>query len=81
MDRIQLNDANSVAANAYTLLNSRLGWEKKVKALAYNLYFGADNLLNCSYSLGNDINAFGNRYFNPAAPRTWNAGLSVNYAF
>ena len=36
---------------------------------------GADNLLNVTYSLGNDINAAGNRYYNAAAGRNYYLGL------
>jgi iron complex outermembrane receptor protein len=41
------------------------------------LFVGADNLLNEKYSLGNDINAFGGRYFNAAATRNFYAGIKM----
>jgi iron complex outermembrane receptor protein len=31
------------------------------------------------YSLGNDINAFGRRYYNPAPERNYFAGLRVSF--
>ncbi len=34
------------------------------------VFAGADNLLNQSYSLGNDLNAVGNRYYNLAPEET-----------
>jgi iron complex outermembrane receptor protein len=42
------------------------------------VYFGADNLLNQKYSLGNDLNAVGNRYYNPSPLRNYYAGLGVS---
>jgi iron complex outermembrane recepter protein len=68
-DRIPLNDANSVYADSYQLLHARLGFEKQLaKGLGMKLAAGVENLLDETYSLGNDINAFAGRYYN-AAPR------------
>jgi iron complex outermembrane receptor protein len=53
-----LNDANSVAADAYHVLGCRLGWKPVLKGnVVLNFYTGVDNLLSETYSLGNDINA------------------------
>jgi iron complex outermembrane receptor protein len=41
------------------------------------VYAGIGNLLNEKYSLGNDLNAIGNRYYNAAAPRNYYVGLKV----
>jgi len=79
---IYLNDANSAAANAYHLFGARLGWKKQTKKMKdhsyrFNFYAGADNLLNEQYSLGNDINAAGGRYYNAAPRRNYYAGISI----
>jgi iron complex outermembrane receptor protein len=76
-DRLPVNDANTVYANSYWLLNARVGYQKTFKPLAINLYFGGDNLLNKLYSLGNDLNPVGNRFFNPAPTRNWQVGGNV----
>jgi iron complex outermembrane recepter protein len=68
-DRIPLNDANTVFANAYQLVQTKLGKLFKLGKNQLEVFFGADNLLNQVYSLGNDINAAGNRFFNPAPSR------------
>jgi iron complex outermembrane recepter protein len=70
-----LNDANTVFANSYRLvqLNSQYSISNKIK-----LFIGVDNVLNELYSLGNDINAAGNRFFNPAATRNFNGGIKIN---
>ncbi len=77
---IPLNDGNSVYAAAYHLLQAKASWEIPVRQKhRLQLFAGADNLLNERYSLGNDINAFGGRYFNAAPPRNFYAGVAVNY--
>lgn len=75
-DEIFLNDANTVSADAYWLLNARLGWKGTVQNVAFNFFVDGDNLLNQTYSLGNDNNAFGSRYFNPAPPRNFRIGAT-----
>lgn len=72
---IPLNDANTIAAGSCELLQAKLGKSFTYRQTRINLFIGADNLLNQRYSLGNDINAFGNRYFNPAPARNWYAGI------
>jgi iron complex outermembrane receptor protein len=67
---IWLNDANTAKADAYELIGLKMGYGKK-----FQLYAGVDNLLNQTYSLGNDINGFGGRYFNVAAGRNYFAGV------
>jgi iron complex outermembrane receptor protein len=73
--KIWLDDANSAVADPYHLLGARIGW-KQGKRLKTNIYAGADNLLNETYSLGNDTNAAGGRYYNPAPGRNYYVGIS-----
>lgn len=76
--KIFLNDANTASAEAYHLLSWRLGWKKTLhKKYKLNLYAGADNLLDETYSLGNDINAAANRYYNAAQQRNYYIGISI----
>ena len=76
--KIFLDDANSVSAAAYHVLGCRAGWKLLLKSkLKLNFYTGVDNLLNETYSLGNDINAAAGRYYNAAAKRNYYAGVSV----
>ncbi|TAH06688.1 MAG: TonB-dependent receptor [Sphingobacteriia bacterium] len=77
--KIPLNDANTLAADAYQLLQAKIGRKFVMKGQSFDFFIGGDNLLNHKYSLGNDINAAGNRYFNPAALRNWYAGLRFSF--
>jgi len=78
--KIFLDDANSASANPYHLLGSRLGWKSSAKnKWRFNVYAGVDNLLDETYSLGNDINAMNGRFYNAAAKRNYYAGLSIQY--
>jgi iron complex outermembrane receptor protein len=78
--RLPLNDGNTEYADQYKLLQAKISWSKiRVKKVRIELYAGLDNILNEKYSLGNDINAFGGRYFNAAAPLNYYAGVHFNF--
>lgn len=78
--KIFLNDANTAIAAPYHLLGARIGWKKNIqKKYKLNIYTGADNLLNEKYSLGNDINAAANRFYNAAPRRNYYAGISFQW--
>lgn len=77
--KIPLNDANSVFAANYNLLEANISWQGIVgKKTGMRVFLSGDNLLNETYSLGNDINAFGNRYYNAAALRSFNVGVTIS---
>lgn len=70
-DELTLNDAATEYADAYSLLSIRFGWQKQVTSgFILDVFAGGDNLLDEKYSLGNDLNAFGGRYFNAAPLRS-----------
>lgn len=78
--KLFLNDANTASAEDYHLLGVRVGWKKNLKAIyKLNFYAGADNLLDETYSLGNDINAAANRFYNAAPARNFYAGVSFQW--
>lgn len=77
--KIYLNDANTAIASPYEILGGRIGWKaKKWKLFRLEIYTGADNLFDEVYSLGNDINAAGSRYFNVAYGRNLFIGVIIN---
>ena len=78
--RIPLNDANSVFADKYNIVQSRIGWRTlKFNKASLEIYAGVDNLFDEKYSLGNDLNAAGNRYFNAAATRNFYGGVAYRF--
>ena len=77
---LYLNDANTAKADPYHLLGCRAGWRKKAKGpYRFSVYAGIDNLLDETYSLGNDINAAAGRYYNGAPRRNYYAGISFQW--
>ncbi|WP_207496694.1 TonB-dependent receptor [Aridibaculum aurantiacum] len=78
VDDIPLNDANSAIAESFHLLTARFGFRRSIEGrYTIDVFAGGDNLLNMRYSLGNDINGFGGRFFNAAPARNYFAGVSV----
>jgi iron complex outermembrane receptor protein len=78
--KIFLDDANTVAMDPYHVLGLRTGWKLTLKTkVRLNFYSGIDNLLNETYSLGNDINAAGGRYYNAAPKRNFYIGVSFQW--
>lgn len=78
-DEIPLNDSNTVYSNAYHLVQTKVGYKTEIlKDVKMDVFIGIDNLLGEKYSLGNDLNAFGNRFYQPAAPQNWFGGVKLN---
>ncbi|MFN6087395.1 MAG: TonB-dependent receptor family protein [Cyclobacteriaceae bacterium] len=79
VDAIPLNDANTDFASSYFLVGSRLGWASSVKKMPIDIWLGIDNATDQTYSLGNDLNATGGRYYNAAARRNWYVGFTFRF--
>ena len=77
--RLPLNDDNTEYAAGYWTFGSRGGWRGRLGPLRLDLFGGGENLADRRYSLGNDLNAFGGRYFQPAPARNWYAGVAVKW--
>ncbi|MBC7743532.1 MAG: TonB-dependent receptor [Flavobacterium sp.] len=76
--KIPLNDANSTYSSSYNLMQFKTTWRTRLNSKTnFELFAGADNLLNQKYSLGNDLNAFGGRYFNAAPLRNYFGGIKM----
>jgi iron complex outermembrane receptor protein len=76
--KLPLNDANTAYTDSYNLITAKAGWKYKLGPKAYlELFAGVDNLLNEHYSLGDDLNAAANRYYNPAALFNYFAGINM----
>lgn len=77
--KIPINDTNTEFSDAYNLLQLKLSWRTKIASESnVELFMAVDNLLNQKYSLGNDLNAFGGRYYNAAPFRNFFGGIRVN---
>lgn len=75
----QLNDANTALSNPTQLLQATVGFRKGIgQHWALDVYASGDNLLNRSYSLGYDLNAVGNRYYNAAPTRNALGGVRLS---
>jgi iron complex outermembrane recepter protein len=73
-DKLPLDDANTAYSKEYHLLQAKASWDICNRVA---IYAGADNILNQFYSLGNDLNAVGNRYYNPSALRNYYGGVRL----
>lgn len=79
-DEIPLNDGNTVYADSYQLITAKAGWKWNVKQKhLVEIFVGVDNLLDEKYSLGNDLNAFGRRYYNASPERNYFGGIKVYF--
>lgn len=80
LSKTPLNNENTIYAPSVLLSSARIGWRFKCKRFPVsNLNFGVENLFNTKYSAGYDFNAFGARFYNPAATRNFNAGLRLDF--
>jgi iron complex outermembrane receptor protein len=75
--KMPLNDANTFFSDPYKLWQSKIGW-RSGHVRPVELFLLVDNIGNEKYSLGFDINAFGNRFYNPAPGRNIQFGLIVD---
>lgn len=72
-----LNDANTVKEKQFIVGHLKLDTNFKINKIKSNAFFGINNLYNTKYSSGYDLNAFGNRYYNPAATRNFYIGMKI----
>ena len=79
--RVTLNDINTETAAGYWVFGARGGWRRTLGRFSANVYAGLDNAIDRSYSLGNDLNAFGNRFFQPAPGRNWYSGAELGWGW
>lgn len=78
--RLPLNDANSTFARGYWTFAARGGWRQVLlQHLELNVFAGIENATDQRYSLGNDLNAFGNRYYQPAPGRNYYGGAAIGW--
>jgi iron complex outermembrane receptor protein len=80
-DRTPLNNANTTWSAPFHLLNVRLGYQKTIaNDWEIGVYGGLNNLLNTKYTSNYNLNAAGDKYYNPSALQNWFVGLNVRYS-
>lgn len=77
--RIPLNDANSVWSESSLVGNIQFRYPVAFEKTKLTVSLQIQNLYNENYVLGFDINAFGNRYYNPAAKRNFVLGVKADF--
>ncbi|WP_223608008.1 TonB-dependent receptor [Chryseobacterium sp. OSA05B] len=77
--KIPLNDANSAWSEPSLIGNVQLRFPFSFDKTRLNLSLQIQNIYNENYVSGFDSNAFGNRYFNPAAKRNFVLGVKANF--
>ena len=81
-DAIPLNDGNTVYSRPYNLLNMTFNYPITFNnKLGIAFFGGMNNIFDVDYSLGNDLNAFGNRYYQPAPERNYFFGLKLKFNY
>lgn len=77
--KIPINDTNLEFSDNYNLVQIKFNWRKQITTKSkVELFISVDNLLNEKYSLGNDLNAFGGRYYNAAPFRNFFGGIKAS---
>ena len=80
VDELPVNDENTVFADSYFILGARAGIKRNLgNKLGLEIFGGADNITDKKYSLGNDLNAFGGRFYQPAPDRNYYGGINLSY--
>jgi iron complex outermembrane receptor protein len=79
-DHIPLNDANSFWGSSYQLLFAKAGYRVPMgSSIESHLFLSYEKALQNPYSLGNDLNAAGGRFYNPSPPQQFTAGIQLKF--
>ncbi|MPS72333.1 MAG: TonB-dependent receptor [Chryseobacterium sp.] len=74
-----LDDANSVYSESNLIGNIQLRFPLAMDKTKLDLFLQIQNIYNTDYVLGFDVNAFGQRYYNPSAKRNFILGVQMNF--
>jgi len=87
VDKVPLNDVNSVYSDAYKLLNLKTGYRFQIfDNFSSHISAGINNVTNENYASMVLVNAtaFGNatpRFYYPGLPVNYYGNVSFNYSF
>jgi iron complex outermembrane receptor protein len=77
---LYLNDANTIKNTPYHQFTARASWKKSWGSHFYSELSASAEKVNAGiYSLGYDLNAFGNRYYNAAPKKNLWAGVKIGW--
>ena len=83
MGKTAIDDINSTYQEPYFLLEGRMGWVPNMPVRLHrfelDVFAGVNNATNTSYTSFLQLNGFGGRFYNPAAPRNFFGGLKVGF--
>ncbi|NIP38162.1 MAG: TonB-dependent receptor [Candidatus Dadabacteria bacterium] len=75
-----VNDSNSEKNESYKIINIKTGYERVVyNKLRINTFLGLNNILDEKYNSSVRVNAFGDRFFEPAPEFNLFGGLVLRY--
>lgn len=74
-----VNNENTAQNNSYTTSRMEMGVEERWDVFLGSLFVGVNNVLDEQYNANTRINAANDRYFEPAPPINWFAGVSVRW--
>ncbi|MFM1913489.1 MAG: hypothetical protein RIR51_1332 [Bacteroidota bacterium] len=75
--KMYLNNANIYELPSSTIWNTKLDYDWRIKELKFNTWIYIDNIFDLTYTLGPDLNAFGNRFYNAALGRNISFGTRL----
>ncbi len=79
--KLYVNDANTDAASAATVLNLRAGFQQTLGEWQFSQLLRVDNATDRNYAGSVIVNEGNSRFFEPAMPRNWLVGLKARYEF
>ena len=79
-DKIPLNDANTFFAPGYSLLYVKAGFKTNPDwKIPVEVFAAFEKSLNGAFSLGNDLNAASNRFYNPSSIQNFTIGAKFRF--
>jgi iron complex outermembrane receptor protein len=81
VDKVFTNDLNDQSADAFTVVNLRVGLEQKLGTWKLNEFARVDNIFDEQYVGSVIVNASNGQYYEPAPGTNYMAGVSASYQF
>ncbi|MCH8292390.1 TonB-dependent receptor [Candidatus Poribacteria bacterium] len=81
VDDFFVDDANTEQNDSYAVINFRLSYARTIGRWQVAPFIGLNNLLDRAYNASVRVNAFGQRYFEPAPGRSIHAGTTIYRSF